>query len=372
MKLLWLVASAALAQLVLLARGDDPAPTLSECQAAYGAREFIETSKMWERGMPYLLLSFPGSGNTWVRLLLEFATGYHSSTIYGGGGPYGRDTELREVFHAEDKCGLRTIIIKAHPEDLVLSPGGADTPPPGPHKDPMQGHTRLRSLNKHVRRKCGRSLIHYWDKVLLLTRDPYRAILSDYQRMVTTSHTGSAASLASSLAVDIPSPSASSSRPKLTAQQFWVDLALLKAQSFRHKMDTVIFPLLSPRADPHALLPFAHPEHAVSLGVLRYEDLVNASTRVDALARAVQMLNVTTFTDRRRMQCAFVLADDPRIRRGSNASSLPASGRSKGSSSSSSASLALSYRGVQANLTEVLWEQLSAFAGNFSYAKPSF
>ena len=372
-------------------------PTSSECQAAYGTRDFIETSKMWDRGMPYLLLSFPGSGNTWVRLLLEFATGFYSSTIYGGGGPYGRDAELREVFHAEDKCGLRTIIIKAHPEDLVLSPGGADMPPPGPHKDTLQGHTRLRSPNKHVRRKCGRSLIHYWDKVLLLTRDPYRAILSDYQRMVTTSHTGHYSSLSSSLAdPDTPASTTSSpsqpARPKLTAQQFWVDMAITKAEFFRQKMDTVIYPLLS-RQGPGALLPFAHPEHPVALGVVRYEDLTNASTRVDALTRAVQMLNVTTFRDRRRMECAFVLADDPRIRRGYNASAASSSSSAASSSSSSrrsssdsgggggekskergssSASFALSYRGVQANLTEVLWEQLRGFAGNFSYEKPTF
>ena len=32
---------------------------------------------------PPLLLSFPGSGNTWLRLLIEYSTATYSGSIYG-------------------------------------------------------------------------------------------------------------------------------------------------------------------------------------------------------------------------------------------------------------------------------------------------
>jgi hypothetical protein len=67
---------------------------------------------------PPLLLSFPGSGNTWVRLLIEAATGYFSGSIDLS------DTELKKSFPGEDVCGLTVSCVKGHPSDFYLNDKG--------------------------------------------------------------------------------------------------------------------------------------------------------------------------------------------------------------------------------------------------------
>lgn len=297
---------------------------------------------MWDRGMPALLLSFPGSGNTWVRLLLEYATGYLTSTIY-----WDHDKELQKVFKAEEKCGLRQIVHKAHPEDLVWR-GLMDR-----NNVEIKGPTALRSSNKHVRRKCDRSFVRHWDKILLLTRDPYRSILSDYQRLVTNSHVGA---YDPGHGTPIRWRNQGGGSEGLTAKEFWLIVAKTKAQDYRDKFDNILFPILrNPNPDPGALMPLKHPLYNVSMGVVRYEILADSDQerREEELARAVRMLNVSTHTDRQRLRCAFVLADDSRIRRGVGAGPK--------------LNMTVMYGSVQANLSLVLWEHLRGFATNFSY-----
>lgn len=338
---------------LLLVVAASPAPSREHCQEHYGNVTLIEQDQMWERGMPALLLSFPGSGNTWVRLLLEYATGFLSSTIY-----WDHDKELQKVFKAEEKCGLRQIVHKAHPEDLVFR-GFMDR-----SGNEIKGPTALRSSNKHVRRKCDRSFVRHWDKIVLLTRDPYRSILSDYQRLITSSHTGEYDPLQQLAQRDGGSQTPRVSRPRnkgpaLTAQDFWLQVATTKAQSFGSKMDEVIYPILRhAHPDPRSPMPFQHPIYNVSMGVIRYEALASkdAATREAELARAVRMLNVSTATQPdfdQRLRCAFVLADDPRIRRKGGA-----------------ANATYLYAGIQTNLTEELWGHLAGFASNFSYSRP--
>ena len=301
---------------------------------------------MWDRGMPALLLSFPGSGNTWVRLLLEYATGYCSSTIY-----WDHDKELQKVFKAEEKCGLRQIVHKAHPEDLVWR-GFMDRA-----NVEIKGPTALRSSNKHVRRKCDRSFVRHWDKILLLVRDPYRSILSDYQRMVTNSHVGAydpGSGHGTPIRLRNQGDGGGSERKTLTAKDFWLIVAKNKALSYRDKFDDILYPILrNPNPDPGALMPLKHPLYNVSMGVVRYEILTDSDPerREEELARAVRMLNVSTHTD--RIRCAFVLADDSRIRRGAG--------------TGPKLNMTVMYGSVQANLSLVLWEHLSGFATNFSY-----
>ena len=318
-------------------------PSRAECAARFGNVTLLPDDLWPQRGMPVLLLSFPGSGNTYLRLLIEFATGFLSSTIY-----WDHDKELQQVFKAEEKCGLRQIVIKAHPEDMMFR-GFMDS-----KGVEIRGPTALRTTNKKSRRKCDRSFVNHWDKVLLLTRDPYKAIVSDYQRLVTSSHNGEySPQLQDQSRIKIKG------NREMSANDFWLSVAQTKAEAVDAKMNDVIWPILR-HSNPDyqqgkSPLPYHHPTLNVSMGVVRYEQLISPSAqeREMALSAVVRMLNVTSSP--LRIACAFVLADDPRIRRAAkklNSTFL--------------------FTGVQANLTKVLWSSLKGFAGNFSYSLPSF
>ena len=45
------------------------------CRSKYGKRSFW---KLGEERLPPVLYTFPGSGNTWCRLLIEYGTGIYS------------------------------------------------------------------------------------------------------------------------------------------------------------------------------------------------------------------------------------------------------------------------------------------------------
>jgi hypothetical protein len=52
--------------------------TPEQCQASYSQRSFLPSSQ--SRIIPPMLYTFPGSGNSWCRLLVEYATGIYSGT----------------------------------------------------------------------------------------------------------------------------------------------------------------------------------------------------------------------------------------------------------------------------------------------------
>ena len=55
-----------------------------------------------------MLYSFPGSGNTWVRLLIDWATGIYSGSFY-------LDKTLLPILPGEIKCDRSVSVIKVHP-----------------------------------------------------------------------------------------------------------------------------------------------------------------------------------------------------------------------------------------------------------------
>ena len=57
---------------------------------------------------PPLLYSFPGSGNTWVRLLIDWSTGVYSGSFY-------YDKSLLSILPGEIKCDRSVSVIKVHP-----------------------------------------------------------------------------------------------------------------------------------------------------------------------------------------------------------------------------------------------------------------
>jgi hypothetical protein len=58
--------------------------------------------------LPPLLYSFPGSGNTWVRLLIDWSTGVYSGSFYF-------DKSLLSILPGEIKCDRSVSVIKVHP-----------------------------------------------------------------------------------------------------------------------------------------------------------------------------------------------------------------------------------------------------------------
>jgi hypothetical protein len=75
------------------------------CRKKFGNRRFyFET----ERSLPPIFYTFPGSGNTWGRLLIEYSTGIYTGSIYN-------DKSLYEIMPGEYTCSWRVSVIKAHP-----------------------------------------------------------------------------------------------------------------------------------------------------------------------------------------------------------------------------------------------------------------
>jgi hypothetical protein len=134
------------------------------CSAKYNSRMFLPESKM---RLPPALYTFPGSGNTWCRLLIEFATGYYSGSLYS-------DHSLQSILPGERACGQRTSIVKVHPNDITV--------------DILKGQgVIIPQTNKHI---CKKGAINFFDRVIFLVRDPFFSIWSEYQRQVTNRHHG--------------------------------------------------------------------------------------------------------------------------------------------------------------------------------------
>ena len=141
--------------------------TTNYCQKFSNAT-FIPETAMRQR-FPPLLISFQGSGNTWIRRLIEISTGYYSGTIYQY---FGGDDELLKIFPGELACGLRTSIIKAHPEHIVMRSWDGKV---------VVEKTRGRNW-------CARGLINSFRSFVFVARDPYRALFAEYQRESTGNH----------------------------------------------------------------------------------------------------------------------------------------------------------------------------------------
>ena len=93
------------------------------------------------------LVSFHGSGNTWLRYLLEQSTGILTGSIYC-------DKILKSTFPGESVVSNNVIAVKTH-------------------------HADSRSLPKDVQITMKQEL---YDKAIVLVRDPYDAILSEANR----------------------------------------------------------------------------------------------------------------------------------------------------------------------------------------------
>ena len=102
------------------------------------------------------LVSFPGSGNTWSRYLLEQSTGILTGSKYC-------DSALKKFFYAENVVSSNVIVVKTH-----LGPGGA----------------KLRSDARSGLQQ------DKYDKAIVLVRHPRDAIISEANRYFNRRHSG--------------------------------------------------------------------------------------------------------------------------------------------------------------------------------------
>lgn len=93
------------------------------------------------------LVSFHGSGNTWLRYMLEQATGIFSGSIYC-------DSILKSVFPGESVASGNVIVIKTH------------------HSDCMELPKDIQLATKQQK----------YDKAIVLVRNPFDALVSEANR----------------------------------------------------------------------------------------------------------------------------------------------------------------------------------------------
>ena len=226
-----------------------------KCESKYGRRDY---KGKWVIDPPPLLLSFPGSGNTWTRLLIEIGTGIYTGDIY-------TDHSLKSVFAGEKSCGKRVSVVKAHPQDLNVSVSGE------------LYHTLAGS-------KCQRVGTTFFDRAILIHRNPFKAFWSEYQR--------------------------GGSRDRHTKgipqNQFnwhaWRDFAIDNAHQFKQAWEEKYSHIFTTFSPSHFL-------------VTSYERLTSdeLGVRKSELRKIVHFLGFPV--DEGRIECAFLISFNPKVLR---------------------------------------------------------
>jgi len=294
-----------------------------------------------DEGIPPLLLSYPGSGNTFLRAVLEYATSLVSGSVYLS------DKELNGIFQGEQICGRDCGLIKGHPTDfsIMVEVDIWNKPIKGKKGDKRE---RLRLLSRHMRHKCVKGNIRYWTRIILLVRDPFAAILSDFQRFVSNSHTGGVTSLDEKL----------KDEGTKTVREAWLDRSMITAKEFSASFSRVMLPILRAKGNGSG---GKYPDLGVSAPypyIVRFESIVansNKEERVDELERLIKAVYPNLEPgqpSRDKLRCAFVLAD-----------------AKEGITRSASKKLTLKQVYVDADpkLSCQMWKHVEGFAGNFSY-----
>ena len=167
-------------------------------------------------------------------------------------------------------------------------------------------------------KKCLKGGIKTFDKYVLLVRDPYRAILAEYNREVTQSHIG-----------------------RVTVSEFlaskWHAILTEEAKYVDQYWTSLVYPLVS--------------NHQNILTV-RFEDLVNEQKREGALQKMINFIDPSTRVTLERIRCAFIQADSSHAHRSYSINSVNAS-----------------YVYSNASFVDELWEQLRGFSEYMGYKK---
>lgn len=238
-------------------------PSKEKCEK-YNEKGLLDNDKMFMRNQT-LLLSFPGSGNSWLRLLIEVATGIYTGSIY-------TDETLSALFPTEDRCGLRMSVIKGHPKSFEV----------------CDNYLCIKQHPAHSNRKyylkCLGGTIKNFKKFLFVARDPMKSIWSEFQLIVSGQHNESVTS---------------SDRHMI---RYWQTHAKRALDAFANDYYSSVYPML-----------VAHsPEN---FQWIKYENLVDKSTRLAELRKVPDYLQLHIPINPERVECAFELSDNIRIHR---------------------------------------------------------
>lgn len=273
------------------------------CQKKYGALRFKNDTAlddMSDDGIPPLLLSFPGAGNTMLRRLLEHATGIYSGSIYLS------DKELQATFEGEKTCTRLNSVIKGHPSDFIIR-GQMDLH----NRISKNGDKRdkLRGTSKFMRRKCANGKIQHFSKAIFVVREPFKSIMADFQRIATNSHVGSV-SLNQSLGVNLKNVKRNPLKA-MNLTDVWLKVSLQKAKDFEDSMLNIVQPLLASNysAPPVGNKNPQYPDLDFSTHVVRFEDLISRETRYNTLYAIVKFIFPAEEINKERLMCAFYVSD---------------------------------------------------------------
>jgi hypothetical protein len=194
---------------------------------------------------PPLLISYPGQGASHLRSLIEFATGYHSGSIIGGNKWAGSNK-----FVAERKCGYRLSIVNCDKPYLI-------------HVD-WWGNVRMNYRQDRTRCRNG-AIFNGFKHVMLLVSSPIESIVYTYNQ-----------------------------HHNLSSNQVVNEKRILDiAKQYFNEWEKIIVPLIVHLGG-----------FGSRLDIVRYEDLLDKSKRLDSLSGVVTFLS-RTIPSRERLECAF-------------------------------------------------------------------
>jgi hypothetical protein len=197
-----------------------------------------------------MLYTFPGSGNTWVRLLVEYSSGILTGSIY-------QQELLKDILPGDTYCSYQVSLVKLHPI-----------------------HYHFSDIDKrNFSDICSNGGLNRFERAILLIRDPYHSIWSEYLRRITRSHTG-----------------------RISFNRFNQNQWLYEANALSIQYSYMIE------------FDYTGVEATYSRGnvmYIRYEDLINKESRESELIRVLDFLGLKTDTN--RIKCAFILSENSRV-----------------------------------------------------------
>jgi len=208
---------------------------------------------------PPLLWTFPGSGNTWCRMLLEQATGWLTGSVYN-------DPSLKRMFRAEGMFARRDLVaVKVHPN--------------------------VKNWNAaRVQTTFGAA-----PPLILVVRDPFRAIWSEGQRRITRflRRSGRAEGQGASHTQSL-------TRAWLGDERNWAKWVALATRMAADYYDMWVgYETLIDAGSPYVFI--------------AYEDLTEVPSRHGALQRMIAFIGDAF--EEQRVGCAFDSAENKNIRR---------------------------------------------------------
>jgi len=224
-----------------------------KCQV-YENKTLIDPENMYDRNIT-LLVSFPGSGNTWTRVLIETITGAYTGSVYLN------DNDLSHIFYTEVRCGLRMAAIKGHPTNFDRC-----------------GDYLCLARGKYEVRKCRKGMIYNWKRFIFIARDPMKSIFSEYQRLSSGKHDG---------LVEVVTDSKIKN---------FINWANVLADDIQHDWEEKIYPMKQLH-DPIDFL------------TIKYENLLDKNKREDEIRPVAKFLKFPYEPD--RIPCAFELSEKP-------------------------------------------------------------